>query len=134
MLALARIIIGAVGLMVGGFLVINSLNVLRAHINDWPLLAIQAAVLLPIVFFALWFALFGHIPEERAKIGFALRTGVIVAFIFLVAGFFGPIILSPASNQGPLFGIFISGPGGFLLGCIVGFIRARLITERSIEG
>ena len=60
MLALARIIIGAVGLMVGGFLVINSLNVLRAHINDWPLLAIQAAVLLPIVFFpfsrTLWLA------------------------------------------------------------------------------
>src|SRR5207249_46174 len=105
-----------------------------AHTNDLPLLAIEAAALLPIVFFALWFALFGHIPEERAKIGFALRTGVIVAFIFLVAGFFGPIILSPASNQGPLFGIFISGPGGFLLGCIVGFIRARLITERSIEG
>ena len=91
-LALARIIVGAVGLMVGGFLAISSLNVLRAHTNDWPLLAIEAAVLLPIVFFALWFALFGHRPEERARIGFALGMGVIVGFIFTTTSM--PISLS----------------------------------------
>jgi hypothetical protein len=35
-------------------------------------------------------------------------------------GFFGPIALAPDANQGPLLGIFISGPGGALLGLLLG--------------
>lgn len=31
-------------------------------------------------------------------------------------GFFGPMILAPDANQGPLLGIFITGPVGFCLG------------------
>ena len=38
------------------------------------------------------------------------------------AGFFGPIALNPDANQGPLVGIFISGPGGALVGLILGII------------
>jgi len=38
------------------------------------------------------------------------------------AGFFGPIIFTPEANQGPLLGIFITGPLGFLLGGIGGFV------------
>jgi hypothetical protein len=41
------------------------------------------------------------------------------------AGFFGPMILSPEANQGPLLGIFITGPLGFLAGGIGGAIRGR---------
>jgi|SRR5579884_56252 len=36
------------------------------------------------------------------------------------AGFFGPMIFTPGANQGPLLGIFITGPLGFLLGGIGG--------------
>jgi MFS family permease len=36
------------------------------------------------------------------------------------AGFFGPIALNPDANQGPLVGIFITGPGGAILGAVVG--------------
>ena len=43
--------------------------------------------------------------------------------IGFAAGFFGPLILAPDANQGPLLGIFITGPLGFLLGGIVGAIR-----------
>ena len=39
-----------------------------------------------------------------------------------LCGFVGPIILNPASNQGPLFGIFITGPLGFLLGAAGGAV------------
>src|SRR5262249_15710743 len=35
------------------------------------------------------------------------------------AGFSGPILLVPESNQGPLVGIFISGPAGALLGLLL---------------
>jgi hypothetical protein len=39
-----------------------------------------------------------------------------------VAGFFGPILLNPDANQGPLVGIFITGPGGALAGLVLGAI------------
>jgi hypothetical protein len=38
------------------------------------------------------------------------------------AGFFGPMILRPDANQGPMMGIFITGPGGAALGLILGAI------------
>jgi len=40
---------------------------------------------------------------------------------FLI-GFFGPLIFMPGANQGPLLGIFITGPGGIVLGAIGGAI------------
>ncbi len=48
----------------------------------------------------------------------ALALGVL-GFLF---GFFGPLIFTPESNQGPLLGIFITGPGGVILGAIGGAI------------
>jgi hypothetical protein len=40
------------------------------------------------------------------------------------AGFFGPMILAPGANQGPLLGLFITGPLGFIGGGIAGLIYA----------
>ncbi|MGH2571069.1 MAG: hypothetical protein ACRDGR_07580 [bacterium] len=37
-------------------------------------------------------------------------------------GFFGPMILAPDANQGPLLGIFITGPLGFLAGAVGGAV------------
>jgi hypothetical protein len=34
------------------------------------------------------------------------------------------MIFAPQANQGPMLGIFITGPGGFLLGLLYGFFRA----------
>ncbi len=39
-------------------------------------------------------------------------------------GFFGPLIFAPDANQGPLLGIFITGPLGLVLGALAGFIYA----------
>lgn len=38
------------------------------------------------------------------------------------AGFFGPMLVNPEANQGPLVGIFITGPGGALSGFVLGAI------------
>lgn len=38
------------------------------------------------------------------------------------AGFFGPMILSPESNQGPMLGLFITGPLGAASGLVLGFV------------
>jgi len=61
--------------------------------------------------------------ENAPSIGFCALCLGLVGF---VAGFFGPIILNPQANQGPLLGIFITGPGGAIGGLILGFIFKKL--------
>lgn len=54
----------------------------------------------------------------------------------LLAGYLGPIVLNPDANQGPLLGIFISGPAGAIAGLLLGAF-ARVLpwspaTERRV--
>ena len=49
---------------------------------------------------------------------FTLLGGIIVGGIGFFAGFVGPIIFTPESNQGPLLGIFITGPLDFIIGAL----------------
>ena len=72
------------------------------------------------------FALRGHIAESRRRTISALVGGVMLGGIGFAAGFFGPIILTPQSNQGPLIGIFLTGPLGFVMGAIIGWLYARI--------
>ncbi|MDX8433880.1 hypothetical protein RFN25_10575 [Mesorhizobium abyssinicae] len=51
-----------------------------------------------------------------------LKWGAILGVIGFLVGFVGPVIFTPEANQGPLLGIFITGPLGFVLGLIVGFV------------
>jgi hypothetical protein len=53
-------------------------------------------------------------------------TGLIC---FLI-GFIGPIIFMPEANQGPLLGIFITGPLGFVLGIILGIIFKIILKKK----
>lgn len=50
------------------------------------------------------------------------RWGVILGVIGFVGGFVGPLVFTPEANQGPLLGIFITGPLGFVLGLVVGLM------------
>jgi hypothetical protein len=50
-----------------------------------------------------------------------LLGAIVLGAIGFCAGFFGPIIFAPQANQGPLLGIFITGPLGFVLGGVGGF-------------
>src|SRR5690349_16622412 len=61
-------------------------------------------------------------PLSMRTLGYAVVGAVIVGAIGFLIGFFGPMFLTPQSNQGPLFGIFISGPAGVILGFIGGLI------------
>ena len=55
----------------------------------------------------------------------AFRGALIVGGIGFCAGFFGPMVFAPDANQGPLLGIFITGPLGALLGAIGGIVYAK---------
>lgn len=49
-----------------------------------------------------------------------IRSSLRLGIIGFIIGFIGPII-STGANDGPLFGIFISGPLGFIVGAFNGF-------------
>ena len=52
------------------------------------------------------------------------RWAVILGVIGFVGGFIGPMIFTPDANQGPMLGIFITGPLGVVIGAIVGAVKA----------
>ena len=59
----------------------------------------------------------------RAGLARSVFLGAVVTgAVAFTMGFFGPIILTPSANQGPLLGIFITGPLGFVLGAVGGAI------------
>jgi len=59
--------------------------------------------------------------DAGARVPIGLWVAALGATGF-VAGFFGPIALNPDANQGPLLGIFITGPGGAIGGLLVGLL------------
>ena len=60
----------------------------------------------------------GSVP--KGLVSSIFLGAIMLGSIGFCAGFFGPIILTPGANQGPLLGIFITGPLGFLLGSLCG--------------
>jgi len=75
---------------------------------------------------AIWTAKYmWRCTEESRDDGLLALTfggALVVGTIGFVGGFFGPMIFAPEANQGPLLGLFITGPLGFLLGGAGGFV------------
>ena len=57
---------------------------------------------------------------------YIIKGALLFGAIGFIIGFFGPLIFQPEANLGPLLGIFYTGPIGFLLGAIGGFIYWKL--------
>lgn len=53
-----------------------------------------------------------------------LRWFGVLGIVGFLCGFIGPMILAPDANQGPMLGIFITGPTGALLGAVLGVAAA----------
>lgn len=51
---------------------------------------------------------------------------ITIGGVAFALGFFGPMVLAPGANQGPLLGIFITGPLGVLVGFGAGVARELL--------
>ena len=52
-----------------------------------------------------------------------ISTALGIGVVTFLIGYVGPIIFWPEANLGPLLGLFITGPLGFLLGGVIGFWR-----------
>ena len=60
-----------------------------------------------------------------------LKPAIILGGIAWAVGFFGPIMWAPDANQGPLLGIFVTGPLGFVVGLAWGIFREMQRTMRE---
>ena len=68
-------------------------------------------------------------------LAFAICTALLLGSIGFVVGFFGPMLIAALvgseANLGPLWGIFILGPGGAILGFFVGaFVGYKKIRNK----
>ena len=79
---------------------------------------------LTVAAFCWWFAGRGHIAESRVRMKLAFLGGVLLGGTGFVLGFFGPLLLKPSANQGPLLGILVTSPLGFVGGAVGGWIYA----------
>ena len=56
------------------------------------------------------------------------RGGLILGGVGLAGGVIGPVVFMPDANQGPLLGILFTGPLGFVLGALMGWLYGRFRT------
>ena len=72
-----------------------------------------------------WSVLSDDQAISRANIRASWRSGQIFGAVGLVIGFVGPLVIYPKANLGPLLGILITGPLGFVVGALgAGLLRA----------
>ncbi len=77
---------------------------------------------IPVVILAGWFTWKFQGGDKIGVIPAIFTGAILIGGISFAVGFFGPMILVPGANQGPLLGILITGPIGLVVGAIAGFI------------
>src|ERR1700722_700140 len=73
----------------------------------------------------------GMSVETLGLFGTTMTWAGIASAIGFCGGFFGPMVLAPQANQGPLLGLFITGPLGFAGGAIGGLIHGLRRRSRT---
>jgi hypothetical protein len=111
------------------FMACLSIAVFGAEISRWisPAVGIAGAV-------AGWVVgVFRQGPPGRRRTvaWWCVTMSWIVGAVSFLIGFVGPILFSPDSPQGPMLGILITGPLGFLVGAFVGVVIGSLVPGDS---
>ncbi len=127
MLSLVRMLAGLVALLSGAYALLALVAALsgRFDLLNFSVFAAAAAI----AGIAGWFALRGDDPAIRARWSRAGRWARNLGLLAFAVGFFGPLAWAPDANQGPLLGIFITGPLGFAAGAVLGL----LLPSRAVE-
>jgi len=104
-----------------------ALLVLRAQVfGGFDLLgAIFGSAFASLAALCWWVFVKGAAATKTLPFRSAVLGGIILGGISFLAGFLGPIIFTPGANQGPLLGIFITGPAGFVIGMVAGLIYGK---------
>jgi hypothetical protein len=67
---------------------------------------------------------------KKSKGSGFLKSTLIFGFSWFFIGYFGSLLINPNASLGPLLGIFVTGPIGFVLGGIVSF-KANKIKHKN---
>jgi hypothetical protein len=110
-------VLGTALVGVAGWLSLHNLR--RDQLDSWIFWMPIALWLLTMGLLCWWTVLAGQETRARARIAASWRMGWVLGGIGLALGFVGPLVITPSANLGPLLGILISGPGGFVLGALV---------------
>ncbi|QXL85004.1 hypothetical protein [Comamonas sp. NLF-1-9] len=78
---------------------------------------------------ALWWSSGPGAPTSVYRIARGALKG---ALIFFVLGFFGPMLLAPGANQGPMLGFF-TGPLGLVAGGLWALLRDLLSRPAELD-
>jgi hypothetical protein len=93
-------------------------SIIRLH--SMPLVAWLGSVVCAVLVGRSTWLLTASAPE--GFVSCSMTGALVTGAIAFTAGFFGPMVLDPGGNQGPMLGLFITGPLGFLLGGMGGGI------------
>ena len=67
-------------------------------------------------------------------LGYCISTALLLGGLSFIVGFFGPLLIAlligSEANLGPLWGIFVFGPGGVIVGAIVGAFKGYNKTRK----
>ena len=107
---------GAALIGLAGWIAVNNLRL--PDQGGWAFWVPIASWLVTMGLLCWWAALGGRQPTTRTRIGASWRWGWILGGIGLGFGFVGPLLIDPKANLGPLLGILITGPAGFVLGAL----------------
>jgi hypothetical protein len=127
--ALIRLAAAAAGVALGVVVVLIALpNLRRPESLNGSLIFWMPIALFLITLAALcwWFALRGDHAESRGAIGATWKGGIWLGAPSFALGFIGPLVIWPHGNLGPLLGILLTGPLGFVCGALVALVFRKL--------
>jgi hypothetical protein len=124
-------VVGALAGFALGFLASLNLAYLGIDVSGWP--AIGLGILGAIAGCVVGLFLQGPPGRARTVARWCATTAVALGVVAFLVGFVGPIVLRPDLPQGPLLGIFCTGPLGALAGAILGAILGLLVPSTSAQ-
>jgi hypothetical protein len=126
-----RVLAAALGTALSGLAgYLAWLNLRREMLDAWIFWVPVALWLLTMGLLWWWTAIGGALPATRARIGTSWRLGWMVGGLGLALGMVGPLLVTPEADLGPLLGVLMTGPVGFVLGAL-GAAVSGIRTVRS---
>jgi hypothetical protein len=117
---ISRILVGLVAVVCS----VYALAVLRNEFsNGFDMLGLMLGLGVgTAAWLAWWFVLSAYRPEKWLLFKYTVVCALLCGGAAFATGFFGPMIFSPQSNQGPFLGIFVTGPLGLTVGAVLGWV------------
>jgi len=108
---------------IGAFLVVKAFSLFLLSLALPDTLEGAVSPVSTVCAFAAAYGVWQWLGKGTRGVLYAMVCGAaVLGAIGFIGGFVGPLIFTPEANQGPLLGIFITGPLGLVIGAVAGAI------------